>query len=171
MDVINIKNITLELILFSVVFLVIIFGVYFFIRRYWKEKFIRVLLVITGLLWILVGYMYLKHVVVMRIWAVIGAPYNPLALEEFLSYDVLPIFAIFLTGASFVLYSSVLIKNTSRTPLKAMVKIILYVIIYSMILIKNLWGQVLHYHKKSVNNVIFQDLTLLPHCVIESHCH
>lgn len=148
------REITLEFILFALVSLIITFGIYFFVRRYWKEKFIRISLLIAGLFWILFGYIQLKYGVLIRIWAVIDAPYNQFALQEFLSYDVLPILAILLTGASFILYSSILLKNPARTPLKWFVRIILYIIIFSGCLMSVMQFIRIYYQMIHIGNFI-----------------
>ena len=118
-----------EFIPFAIVFLIIAFGIYFLLRRYWKAKSLRLSLVIVGLFWVLSGYIQLKFITFFRIWGVLDGPYNPLALQEYLSYDVLPILAILLTGACFVLYSSILLMNPTRTPYKWFVKGVLYSLI------------------------------------------
>ena len=71
---------------FAIVYLIIIFGVYLLLRRYGKERFYRLSLVVVGIFWIIFGYIQLKHGVPHRIWAVIDAPYNYLALDQFFSY-------------------------------------------------------------------------------------
>lgn len=111
-----------EFIPFAVVSLILAFGIYFLLRRYWKARSLRLSLVIVGFFWVLYGYIFLKHITFVRIWAIIDAPYNPYALQNFLSYDVLLILAILLTGASLVVYSSILLMNPTRTPLKWFVK-------------------------------------------------
>ncbi len=96
-----------------------------------KEKFYQYSLIIIGLFWVLFGYIHLKYHIVHRIWAVIDAPYNYYALPEFFSYDALPILAVIFTGASFVLYSSILLKNVTKKSLKWLVYIILWLIIFA----------------------------------------
>lgn len=128
-SVYSIFNVESEFIPFATFFLILAVGVHFLLRRYWKARSLRLSLVIIGLFWVLFGYMQFKFSTFCRIWAVIDAPYNLLALQEFFSYDVLPILALLLTGSSFVLYSSVLTMNPGRTPLKWFVKGILYFLI------------------------------------------
>lgn len=71
----------------------------------------------------------MKYHLPIRIWAVLDAPFNYFALPQFFSYDALPILAVMVTGASFIIYSFDLSNIVVKQPGKRSVLVLLWLVI------------------------------------------